>query len=706
MASTPGSSLSVFALLDILRRRAWILVLTTLLLTGGFGLYAYMQPDRYRATAHIAATQMATPQYLKDVAPPALNIEDHLWTVREVLFSDPVLESAAKTAKAYQSANAHPSHEGPSSHDPLDEIREHLGIKVESEHAFQITFEAGDPHDAMNVTNKLAEEFVQKASAKREQKTTEAGKVFDDQLGLLKKRMEQQSRQIHDYKSKAVTALPDHMDDNLRGIESTREHIQDKETKIAEEQARRSSIERELGDLEAKGVLNQPVIHQKSPDEDKLDQLRIELGQLQTRYTAAHPNIVAIKRQISDLEKLTSSQPNGRDEPSPTYLRYSQLKSELEGIDQRMAAYRRDQTSLNSQLQTYSTRLAATPQHEKVIEDLDRELKVGEIQFHALLDKQLDTSLAKGFEQSESGIAFTVVEPAGLPNAPHSPQRLRLILMGLAAGLGIGLGLIFLLEQNDTTFGTVDDFQAFTTLPVAGVVPNVNYGKKKGKGQASIVTLEDPDSVAAEQYRILAMRVQQQCDSSQAKVIVITSAAGGEGKSLTAINLATALSSTANGRVLLIDADMRKPRIAEYLKLRVPSDRGFHNLLVQGEGKPDLHITQVKQLSVISGGVAEANPVAALSSPKARALFEQLRQQFGYIIVDAPPVLPIADSQILAGLADRVLFVVRARQTPRELFQHAVESFEAGSLLGAVLNDVDYQRSRYAYAYEYYKKAA
>ena len=700
MASTPGSSLSVFALLDILRRRAWILALTTLLLTGGFGLYAHLQPNRYRATAHIAAAQMATPQYLKEVAPPALNIEDHLWTVREVLFSDPVIESAAKTAKAHQ------SHEGPSSHDALEKIRENLGIKVESEHAFQITFEAGDRHDAMNVTNKLAEEFVQKASAKREQKTTEAAKVFDDQLGLLKKRMEQQSRQIHDYKSKAVTALPDHMDDNLRGIESTREHIQDKETKIAEEQARRSTIERELHDLEAKGVLNQPVVHQKSPDEDKLDQLRIELGQLQTRYTAAHPNIVAMKRQISDLEKLTSSQPNGRDEPSPTYLRYSQLKSELEGIDQRMAAYRRDQTSLNAQLQTYSTRLAATPQHEKVIEDLDRELKVGEIQFHALLDKQLDTSLAKGLEQSESGIAFTVVEPAGLPNAPHSPQRLRLILMGLAAGLGLGLGLIFLLEQNDTTFGTVDDFQAFTTLPVAGVVPNVRNGKKKGKGQAAIVTLDEPDSVAAEQYRILAMRVQQQCDSSKAKVIVITSAAGGEGKSLTAINLATALSSTAEGRVLLIDADMRKPRIAEYLKLRVPSDRGFHNLLVQGEGKPDLHITQVKQLCVISGGVAEANPVAALSSPKARALFEQLRQQFAYIIVDAPPVLPIADSQILAGLADRVLFVVRARQTPRELFQHAVESFEAGSLLGAVLNDVDYQRSRYAYAYEYYKKAA
>ena len=83
-----------------------------------------------------------------------------------------------------------------------------------------------------------------------------------------------------------------------------------------------------------------------------------------------------------------------------------------------------------------------------------------------------------------------------------------------------------------------------------------------------------------------------------------------------------------------------------------------------------------------------------------------MKQKFAYIIVDAPPVLPIADSQILAGIVDKVLFVIRARQTPRELFQHAIEGFEAANLLGAVLNDVDYQRSRYAYAYEYYKKLA
>jgi len=109
---------------------------------------------------------------------------------------------------------------------------------------------------------------------------------------------------------------------------------------------------------------------------------------------------------------------------------------------------------------------------------------------------------------------------------------------------------------------------------------------------------------------------------------------------------------------------------------------------------------------VIPGSTPSGNPVPALSSPKTRLLFEKLRQDFQYVIVDAAPTLPVADSHILAGLADKILFVVRARKTPRELFQHAIENFDTANVMGAVLNDVDYQRSRYSYAYEYYKKSA
>jgi polysaccharide chain length determinant protein (PEP-CTERM system associated) len=697
-----NNSLSIFSLLDALRRRKLAVLIPAVLVSAGFVGYARMQPDKYRATALVAAAQSAPPEYLRQVAPAPIHIEDHLWTIREVLFSDSVLKEAAKRLKRYRDVDRDLS---PAE---LEELKQHITLKIDGEHTFQLIYDnTGDPNDAMNAANRLAELFIQKASAKREQKTSEAATVIDEQLDELKKRMETQSQQINDFKTKTVTALPDHIDDNIRGIDTSKEELRDRETKIAEEQARKASIERELQDLEAKGVLEQPVIREKTTDEVKLDELRIQLNELQTRYTPQHPTFVAMKKQISDLERAIAAQPKkARSEPSQTYLRYSQLKSELEGIDRRVEAYRRDQQELRSQMDTYLGRLQSTPKHEKVIDDMNRELKVGETQFRALLDKQLNTKLAKGFEEQETGVAFMIVEPASLPHEPYSPQRERLILMGIVAGLGLGLALAFVLEQNDTTFNNVDDYQSFTTLPVAGIIPHVRPPKGSRKSKTFVATVDSPDSVAAEQYRVLAMKVQQQCDAAGAKTVIITSAAGGEGKSVTAINLATALTALSVGPVLLIDADMRKPRVGEYLKEPVGADEGFYNLLVQGEGNADRYITRLEKLYVIPGSVSQANPVAALASPKARALFEQLKQRFAYIVIDAPPVLPIADSHILAGLSDKVLFVVRARRTPRELFQHALEGFDPANVLGAVLNDVDYQRSRYAYAYQYYKKAA
>ncbi len=154
--------------------------------------------------------------------------------------------------------------------------------------------------------------------------------------------------------------------------------------------------------------------------------------------------------------------------------------------------------------------------------------------------------------------------------------------------------------------------------------------------------------------------------------------------------------------MLLLESDLRKPRIHEYLGL-APSI-GFSDLLVSPEDDWTRYTWKVKDLFVMPGGSSLANPVELLASGNARKVLERLRCEFAMIVVDAPPVLPIVDTHILAGLADAVMLVVRARYTRREIFQRAIESFQANNLMGAVLNDVDYERSRYAYAYRYYSK--
>src|SRR5262249_6263233 len=302
MANTSGNTVSIFSLLDALRRRKFIVIIPVILLTIGFSVFAHFQPDRYRATATIAAEQTTPPEYLKHVAPPPLDIRDHLWTVREVLFSDPVLEAAAKATKKFRDV------EGPLTQQQLEQFRQELSsqpdfIKLDSEHTFFLTFDSHDPHEAMDVTNKLAEAFVTNASAKHEQKTVEAAKIIDDQLGALNKRIGGETQQINEKKTKAVRTLRDNVDDNYRGIESKKEQIQDRETKITEEQAKRASIEQLIGDLEAKGVKDQPMVHEKTPNEVKLDELKVHLTELQNRFTSQHPEVLATKQQITELEQ-------------------------------------------------------------------------------------------------------------------------------------------------------------------------------------------------------------------------------------------------------------------------------------------------------------------------------------------------------------------------------------------------------------------
>ena len=705
MATTANTdSISVFALLDALRRRKLFVIVPTMLVLAGFAIYAYLQPTRYRATASLAVQQTAPPEFLKHVTSAPLNIQDHLWTVREIVFSPPVLEAAARELQSYR------DYPGTLSTQMLEGIKSDINIKIDGDHTFQIAYDAADRYEAAKVTNRLAELFIQEASAKHEHKDEETESVINNQIDSLKKRLEEQGKQLQNYKAQIAHALPDHIDDNLREAERLQTTYQDRTLKIAEEEARRTSIQKQLQDLEAKGVLDQTSVFEKTPAETKLDDLRITERELEARYTPNHPDVIKAKRQIADLENEVASQPKKglRTEPNQTYLKYVELKSELDGIHQRTEAYKQDQRALAAQIASLTSRIEETPQHERIIDDMRREYDAGESQFHALLDKQLDAKLAEGLASSETGVAFAIVEAASVPTAPFSPQRARLMLMGLAAGLGLGLAMAFVLEQNDTTFGTVDDFQAFTTLPVLGVIPSFGGARRSRKKAASpVVTISEPDSVAAEQYRLCALRVRQQCEAAKLKIVMVTSAAGAEGKSITAINLATAIAASVQGKVLVIDADMRKPRVNEYAGISVPGIKGFHDLLRNPDDGLEKYVHKVKgDIYIIPGVVPATNAVAALSSPKTRAVFERLRQEFAMIIVDAPPTLPIADSHILSGLSDKVVFVVRARQTPRELFQHAVESFDATNVLGAVLNDVDYHRSRYAYAYEYYKKSA
>ncbi|MGC4113846.1 MAG: CpsD/CapB family tyrosine-protein kinase [Myxococcales bacterium] len=225
-------------------------------------------------------------------------------------------------------------------------------------------------------------------------------------------------------------------------------------------------------------------------------------------------------------------------------------------------------------------------------------------------------------------------------------------------------------------------------LPRVEVEPGrkANLPKNRGPG---LVAITAPGSMAAEQYRVLYHRIERLRQGREAKVVTLTSAVPGEGKSLTAANLAlVAAASDPRRKILLIDGDLRRPRLGSLLD--VEGRPGLGDFLAGEVTLPEV-VRKVpgSPLQLITAGPPREDAGLLLSGQTMRLLLEQVRTHWDEIYLDASPVLPVADGALLAGLGDGVVLVVKAGVTSRMLVSRAIETLSGARLLGCVLNGVD-----------------
>ena len=312
----------------------------------------------------------------------------------------------------------------------------------------------------------------------------------------------------------------------------------------------------------------------------------------------------------------------------------------------------------------------------------------------SLMQRTKETGISGELKTSN----IRIVDAAETPRAPARPNIRFNLLIALFGGATLAVGLGFFFEYVDNRIKTPEEVTQHLGLPFLGMVPALFE-----KGIVNPLINDGVPGNFTESFRAMRTNLLFSSAEEGGRSVVITSTAPGEGKTVVATNLAIALAE-AGQRVLVIDADLRRPRV--HIVFDKPQEPGLSNLLVgSAKSSEAVRTTTVSGLWMMPAGLLPPDPAALLGSKRFKDLLGSLSQHFDWVVVDTPPVLAASDSSVVAHLVTGVLFVVGADMTSRQAGKRALEQLDhvRGKLIGAVLNRVDVQHNSYYYS-SYYRR--
>jgi polysaccharide chain length determinant protein (PEP-CTERM system associated) len=497
----PGKKYKPEDVLKILRRRIWFLLVPFAVVSAGTAVVARRLPDWYQSETLVLVVPQKVPEaYVRSTV--TTRIEDRLQSISQTILSRTRLERIIDEFGLYAQERRSGIME-----DVVQTMRNHhINVTIRRGDAFAVTFIGREPRTVMRVTDKLASLFIDESLRDREILAQGTNQFLEGTLEDARRQLMEKEDQLRKYRELHRGELPDEVQANQQGLGSAQLQLQGLSQALTYDQQQRLQYIKALNELESPS--DQTVIAPEpaagggvtvGPDG------RPQGGTATARLTFAkamqsameaqkfgpnHPEMKTIKKIIEGLQKQADAealeQPVSRAAPvSPAEQNrrraLDRLRAELEQLDTFIAYKKSEEKRLQGVVALYQRRLEAAPTREAEMSELMRDYSTMQGMYTSMLGKREESRIAANLESRQIGEQFKILDGASLPQRPFSPNRRQINMLGMVAGLGLGIALIALLEYRDSSFKTDEEVSSVLTLPVLAVVPFMQSDRDRKK---------------------------------------------------------------------------------------------------------------------------------------------------------------------------------------------------------------------------------
>jgi succinoglycan biosynthesis transport protein ExoP len=556
---------------------------------------------------------------------------------------------------------------------PVEALRSRISVEpLKDTRLVKIYVSHTDPELAAIQVNRLGEAYIQHNLDDRKESSESAFTWLSEQLVILKKNVEESERKLLEYKEgEDIISLDKRQGLLEERISKTNEDYLREFSKRVELETMLQEIHKLEEDTEMSEslprILDDSFIQQLKQEYSKTE---LELAKVSMKYKEKHPQVINLKSQLLNINQRLHAEI--RKIAKSIEIEWRITKTKENTINNNMKALKRESMNLAKQSIEYGV--------------LAREAESNRKLYEVLLHRLKETDISGNINYNN----IRMIDKAQVPKSPVSPNRRRDVMLGMLLGLGLGIGICFLLDYFDDTIWKEEDIKRYLQQSLIGLVPKVEdfYGNDAG--------------VIERAYREIRTVLNVYKIDHALKTLLLTSALKEEGKSTSVLSLGKSFSQL-NLKVLLIDADLFKPTLSK--QLGVIDHAGIYDYYFNGKAIEDIIVaTDHEKLFVIPSGLIAPNPSEILSSEKIQHLIGQVKKEFDLILIDSPPITAALEIAALGNVVDGIALIVRANKTSIALTKKVLSSVQSmhGNIIGVILTwarQLNRYQDYYYYAY-------